>query len=82
MNTCTMLPLAAGWPGPFGLLSWFRMAPVPLPDEFRVNRPGAVAANVNWYAVEVCPRYWIHTEGFGVGAISYGTTADTCPLAA
>ena len=50
-----MLPLAAGWPGPFRLLSWFRMAPGPLPDAFCANRPGAVAAKVNGYALEVCP---------------------------
>ena len=47
MNTCTMLPLAARFPGPFTLLSWFRMAPGPLPEAFCVNSPGAVAAVFN-----------------------------------
>src|ERR1035441_204331 len=61
MNTCTMLPLAAGWPGPLRVLSWFRMAPGPLPDAFCANRPGAAAARLNWYATEVRPAYSIHT---------------------
>ena len=81
-NICTMLPLAAGLPGRFRLLSWFRMAPGPLPDESAVNRPGAVAATLNWKALELSPWYSIHTEGLEMAAISYGTTADTCPLPA
>ena len=80
--TCTTLPLAAGLPGPFTLLSWFRMAPGPLPEAFCVNRPGAVATVVNGYALEVWSEYLIHTDGLATGAISYGTTADTCVLPA
>src|SRR5271157_122258 len=41
MNTCTMLPLAARLPGPFRPLSWFRMAPGPLPAAFCAKIPGA-----------------------------------------
>src|ERR1017187_2590055 len=69
--TCTMLPLAAGFFGPFTLLSWFRMAPGPLPEAFWLNRPGAAAATVNGYALEVWFEYLIHTEGLDTGAISY-----------
>src|SRR5664279_3156205 len=76
-NICTMLPLVAGLPGPFGLLSWFKIAPGPLPDAFSVNRPGAAAATLNGYALELSPAYSIHTEGLELAAISYGTTADT-----
>jgi hypothetical protein len=47
MNTCTMLPLAARFPGPFTLLSWFRMDPGPLPDALCVNSPGTVVVVVN-----------------------------------
>jgi hypothetical protein len=77
-----MLPLAAGLPGPFRLLSWFRMAPSPLPDAFCLNSPGAVVALVDWYTLEVCPRCLIHTDGLTAGAISCSTTADTCVLLA
>ena len=42
-----MLPFAAPFPGPFGVLSWFRIAPCAPPDAFCVNSPGAVAAVVN-----------------------------------
>ena len=82
MNTCTMLPLAAALPGPFTLLSWFRIAPGPLPCEFCANSPGTVVADVNRYPLEVCPTYLINTVGLAKGAISYGTIADTCVLLA
>jgi hypothetical protein len=77
-----MLPLAAGLPGPFTLLSWFRMAPGPLPDAFCVNSPGTVVAEVNWYALEVWSHVLDPHRRAGDGAISYGTTADTCVLLA
>src|SRR5271157_1082503 len=80
--TCTMLPLAARFPGPFTLLSWFRMAPGPLPEAFCVNSPGTVVVELNWNTLELCPRYLIHADGLATGAISYGTTADTCMLLA
>src|ERR1035437_709569 len=82
MNTCTMLPLAAPWPGPLRLLSWFSMAPGPLPDAFCANRPGAVVAKVTWSALEVPPAYSMRTDGLAKDAISYGATADTCVLLA
>jgi len=53
--------------------SWFRMAPGPLPCEFCVNIPGAVAAVVNWNALEVWFEYSIHTPGLTTAAISYGS---------
>jgi hypothetical protein len=37
-----------------------------------------VVAEVNWYALEVCPTYLIHTAGLEMGAISYGTIVDIC----
>src|ERR1017187_3147420 len=61
--TCTMPPLAAGLPGPFRLLSWFRIAPGPLPDAFCVNKLGAVIVGLSWNVLEVCPAYPIHSEG-------------------
>src|SRR5271157_5684699 len=70
MYTCTMLPFAAAWPGPFRLLSWFKMAPGPMPDESCVNIPGAAVTEFNWYALETCPTYSIHTDGLATGAIS------------
>ncbi len=77
-----MLPFAAGWSGPFRLLSWFRMAPGPLPDAFCANSAGAEAPKLNGYATEARPAYSIHTEGLATFAISYGATAEICLLLA
>jgi hypothetical protein len=37
------------------VLSWFRIAPGPLPDAFCENSPGAGAAKLNWQASTGCP---------------------------
>src|SRR5215469_5383435 len=57
MNTCTMVPLAAGWLGPFTELSWLRIAPGPEPEAFCVKIAGDVAAACSETPLEVWPRY-------------------------
>jgi len=82
MNIWMMLPLARRMPGPFRLLSWFRMAPSPLPDEFLCEQARGRGRQTQPVTRGSLAAYSIHTEGLGMSAISYGTTADTCVLLA
>ena len=50
----------------------------PLPEEFSVKIPGAVALTARLTALDVWPRYLTCTETVWNRAASYGTTADTC----